>query len=193
MKIFQLFRNWCIPAGAKAPGIRMDIFSVRLKLCPDTKLRPGYGYSHSVFATILFLFLAAQTAVSQTTLPADVYTSREFLNQCIQDKVYLFLSSKTAESLLIQRVNPQMHHRDMEAVVTGTVVIAFEITREGTVRHAMVISGPKMLQPPVLEAFRQWRYKPYLLNGKPTIVATSASIPITLNNWGVTVRNTPSK
>ena len=142
---------------------------------------------------ILLLLLAAQTVFSQTEFPADVYTSKEFLNQIAQDKIYLFLSSKTAESLLVQKIEPRMHHKDMEAIVTGTVIIAFEITEEGTVRHPTVVYGPRLLQPPVLEAVRQWRFKPFVLGGKPTPMATSVSIPITFNDWGVTLRNPPSK
>ena len=83
--------------------------------------------------------------------------------------------------------------KGMQALVTGTVVIAFEITSEGAVRHAMVISGPKMLQASVLEAVRRRRYKPFLLNGKPTAVATSVSIQVTINDRGVTFRDTPQK
>ena len=142
-----------------------------------------------ILLVILLLLLAAPTAVPQSEFPADVYTSKEFLNQIAQDRIYLFLSSKTAESLLVQKIEPQMHHKDMEAIVTGTVVIAFEITKEATVRHPTVVYGPKLLQPPVIEAVRLWRFKPFVLGGKPTPVATSVSIPITFKDWGVTLRN----
>jgi TonB family protein len=146
-----------------------------------------------ILPAILLLLLATPTVVSQTEFPADVYTSKEFLNQIAQDKIYLFLSSKTAESLLVQKSDPQYQIKGMQALVTGTVVIAFEITSEGAVRHAMVISGPKMLQASVLEAVRRRRYKPFLLNGKPTAVATSVSIQVTINDRGVTFRDTPQK
>jgi len=137
--------------------------------------------------------LAAPTAVPQSEFPADVYTSKEFLNQIAQDKIYLLLSSKTAESLLVLKSDPQYHLKGMQARVTGTVVIAFEITNEGTVRHAMVVSGPRMLQASVLEAVRRRRYKPFLLNGKPTPVATSVSIQVTIDDRGVTFRDTPQR
>lgn len=146
-----------------------------------------------ILPAILLLLLATPPVVSQTEFPADVYTSKEFLNQIAQDRIYLFLSSRTAESLLVQKIEPRMHHKDMEALVTGTVVIAFEITKEGTVRHPMVVSGPKLLQPPVLEAVRRRRYKPFLLNGKPTPVATSVSIQVTINDRGITFLDTPQK
>jgi protein TonB len=39
-----------------------------------------------------------------------------------------------------------------------------------------VISGPQMLQSAAVEAVRNWRYKPYLLNGEPTEVETQITV-----------------
>ena len=67
------------------------------------------------------------------------------------------------------------------ARISGRVIIAFEITRDGRVHRAMAVSGPRLLQAPVLAAVRQWTFKPYPLRGEPTTVATS--IPITVSNF----------
>ena len=67
------------------------------------------------------------------------------------------------------------------ARVSGTVIIAFEITTAGKVRHAMAVSGPKLLRPTVLAAVKQWTFKPFALNGEPTPVATS--VPVTVSNF----------
>src|SRR5215469_16138660 len=85
----------------------------------------------------------------------DQVTSKEFLQQLIQDNVYLFIAPKAAESLIAHRVEPVMPHGDMMARVSGTVIVAFEITREGKVRHAMAVSGPALLRPAVLAAVKQ--------------------------------------
>ncbi|HEX4322683.1 MAG TPA: TonB family protein [Acidobacteriaceae bacterium] len=111
----------------------------------------------------------------------DQVTSREFLKQLLQDGVYYFISSKVAESLTIRRVEPVLAHSDIVPRVSGTVVVAFEITKDGKVRHAMTVSGPKLLQASVLAAIRQWRFKPYMLRDEPITVATSISF--TLSNF----------
>lgn len=111
----------------------------------------------------------------------DQVTSKEFLQQLIQDNVYLFIAPKAAESLLAHRVEPTMPHGEMMARVSGTVIIAFEISRGGKVRHAMVVSGPKLLRPTALAAVKQWTFKPFMLNGEATTVATS--IPLTMSNY----------
>ena len=58
----------------------------------------------------------------------------------------------------------------------GTVVIAIEIERDGTVRHQIVLTGPKLLQHAAIEAVRKYKYKPYVLNGVPTRVGSTVSI-----------------
>jgi TonB family protein len=108
-------------------------------------------------------------------------TSREFLKQLVEDGIYNFISSGVAESRVTHRVEPVLPHGDMMARVSGTVIIAFEISKAGRVRHAMAVSGPKLLQAPVLAAVTQWTFKPYLLRGEPTAVATS--IQLTVSNF----------
>ena len=133
---------------------------------------------------VLLLSLVFPTPAIVQTPPPQVFdpvTSKEFLTQLVQDGVYNFISSKVAESLVINRVDPVLPHGDMMARFSGTVIIAFEITKDGKVRRAMAVSGPKLLQAPVLAAVRQWRFKPYPLRGEPTTVATS--IPLTVSNF----------
>jgi hypothetical protein len=67
----------------------------------------------------------------------------------------------------------------MEARVTGTVVIVYQIGKKGKVLCPRIVSGPKLLQQPALNGLLRYRYKPYLLGGKPVIVRTEISIPVT--------------
>ena len=108
-------------------------------------------------------------------------TSKAFLQRLIQDNVYMFIAPQAAESLLTHRVEPVLPRGDMIARVSGTVIIAFEITGEGKVRHATAVSGPALLRPAVLAAVKQWMFRPFVLNGKATTVATS--IPVTVSNF----------
>ena len=63
-----------------------------------------------------------------------------------------------------------------EAGVTGTVVMHAIIDETGRVVSLTYIAGPKMLTGAALEAARQWRYQPYLLNGVPVSVDTTVSV-----------------
>jgi TonB family protein len=134
---------------------------------------------------IQVLLLAALLSASAPAEPQfhypDQVTSKAFLQQLIADRVYFFISSDYAKSLLVHHAEPVIPSSDaIGARVSGTVIIAFEITKDGKVRHAMAVSGPKLLQSPVLAAVKQWTFKPYLLAGEPVTVATS--IPLTVSN-----------
>jgi len=65
--------------------------------------------------------------------------------------------------------------------VGGTVVLHAIISQQGTITSLQAISGPDMLKGAALDAVRQWKYKPYLLNGDPTEVDTTITVNFNLN------------
>ena len=88
------------------------------------------------------------------------------------------ISSSVAEKLLVHKADLPCPHSDMAARVTGTVVVDFDIGKNGNVLHPTVVSGPAMLRKAVLYAVRKYKYKPYLLNGKAVEVETTASVHV---------------
>jgi protein TonB len=68
----------------------------------------------------------------------------------------------------------------VQARVQGTVVLQAVIGKDGTIRELRLISGHPMLAPAAIEAVKQWRYRPYLLNGEPVEVDTQVNVNFTL-------------
>ena len=66
------------------------------------------------------------------------------------------------------------------ARIQGTVILSATISRAGTIENLTVVSGPAMLAQAALEAVRNWRYRPYLLNGQPVEVQTLINVTFTL-------------
>lgn len=62
------------------------------------------------------------------------------------------------------------------ARISGAVVLAATISKGGTIENLRLISGHPMLVPAAMDAVKQWRYKPYLLNGDPVEVETSITV-----------------
>jgi TonB family protein len=58
----------------------------------------------------------------------------------------------------------------------GDVVVWFWIDKSGAVEDVRAIKGDPILLQPAIDAVRQWRYTPYLLNGDPVEVETSAVV-----------------
>jgi len=88
------------------------------------------------------------------------------------------ISAKAAEKLLLQKVEICYYPRPAWAArVTGTVVVAIEIDKNGNVVHPTVVSGPTLLRASVLDAVeKSFKYRPYLMNGKAVDVETTVSV-----------------
>ncbi len=62
------------------------------------------------------------------------------------------------------------------AHAVGPVVIKALVTSHGTVQPLEVIAGDPALRHAALDAVSKWRYRPYLLDGKPVTVSTTISV-----------------
>lgn len=67
-----------------------------------------------------------------------------------------------------------------QAGIEGVVVLHAFISREGTIESLQVVSGHPFLARAALDAVRQWRYRPYVLNGQPVEVETQITVNFTL-------------
>jgi len=91
------------------------------------------------------------------------------------------VSTGVATGLLIKKVTPNYPQLAKQARIQGTVVLTAEISKEGTIQNLQLVSGHPMLAPAAIEAVRQWRYKPYLLNGEPVAVETTVQVNFSLS------------
>ncbi|MGA7683966.1 MAG: energy transducer TonB [Terriglobales bacterium] len=91
------------------------------------------------------------------------------------------VSQGVSTGLLIKKVQPNYPPLARQARIQGQVVLQAEISKEGTIQNLQLISGHAMLAPAAIEAVKQWRYKPYLLNGEPVAVETQVIVNFSLN------------
>jgi protein TonB len=68
-----------------------------------------------------------------------------------------------------------------QARVQGVVEMRALISKTGTIENLNVISGHPMLATAAVEAVRQWRYRPYLLNNEPIEVETEITVNFVLS------------
>lgn len=81
---------------------------------------------------------------------------------------------------LIHQVLPMYPEIAKTAHIQGTVILHAIISKDGTVQELQYISGPPLLMRSAMDAVRQWRYRPTLLNGDPVQVDTTISVVFTL-------------
>jgi protein TonB len=92
----------------------------------------------------------------------------------------LLISSAVANSMLVQKTAPAYPPMAKAALVSGTVELRATISKDGRVQDLHVVNGPAMLRQAAVDAVRNWRYKPYLLNDEPTEVETTIVVAFTL-------------
>ena len=91
------------------------------------------------------------------------------------------VASRVAEANLIHDVAPQYPPEAGRARIEGAVVLMAVIGKDGSVQDVRVESGLPILAQAAIDAVKQWRYRPYLLNGEPVEVDSRITINFTLS------------
>jgi len=84
------------------------------------------------------------------------------------------------ENLVVQRVPAYPEVAKMSGV-EGDVVMQALISKEGTVKRVHVTEGDSRLRSAAEEAVYKWRYRPYVLHGRPVEVATTVTVNFNLD------------
>jgi periplasmic protein TonB len=92
------------------------------------------------------------------------------------------ISQGVTRGLLIHRVEPAYPPLARAARVQGDVVLSAVIDVNGQIQNLTLVSGHPMLVPAAISAVREWRYKPYLLNGQPVEVETTITVIFSLSS-----------
>jgi protein TonB len=90
------------------------------------------------------------------------------------------VGGSVAAASIIKRVMPQYPAIAKTAHVSGTIVLHAIIAKDGTVQELTYISGPPLLIKAAIDAVREWRYRPTMLNGEPVEVETTIVVVFNL-------------
>ena len=80
------------------------------------------------------------------------------------------LPEATVRGLLVQQADPV--YPDTAKGQQGTVVLAVLIGRDGTVQDAKFLQGSLAFARSAIDAVKQWKFKPYTMNGRAVSVQT---------------------
>ena len=89
--------------------------------------------------------------------------------------------SRMMEGNLILRVQPLYPPLARQARIQGQVILRAVISRNGMIENLQVLSGHPMLVHAAIDAVKQWRYRPYSLNGEPVEVETQVTVNFVLS------------
>jgi TonB family protein len=92
------------------------------------------------------------------------------------------VSQGVSQGLLIKKVQPSYPRNALALRVEGTVELMETISKTGDITHVKILSGDPQLTKAAADAVKQWKYKPYLLNGEPVEIQTQVTINFKLPN-----------
>jgi periplasmic protein TonB len=90
------------------------------------------------------------------------------------------IAQGVAEKMLLHRVEPQYPQEAISSRVSGAIDVGFVIDKQGNTARVFALRPspePDAINDPaviaaVVKAVKEWKFKPYLLNGKPEAVET---------------------
>jgi periplasmic protein TonB len=123
-----------------------------------------------------------QPAQEPTTQPqSDGHSSQGEAPQEQTPAGRVRLSSRVAMGLLIKRVDPEYPESARRDRIQGVVMFRAVITTSGEIADLEVVSGVPLLAKAAGKAVKQWKFKPYRLQGQPVEVETTIQVNFTLS------------
>jgi protein TonB len=92
------------------------------------------------------------------------------------------VSQGVSQGLLYKKVATVYPPSALRMRVEGRVELMATVSKNGDITQVKVLSGDSQLSKSAVDAVRQWKYKPYLLNGEPVEIQTQVTINFKLPN-----------
>jgi protein TonB len=132
--------------------------------------------------SVLLIPLDLETSVILNVEPPSPVAPPPEGTKKTPDKRPLKLSEGVVQAQLVSRVEPRYPVLAVQIRLQGTVRLHAIISRDGRITALEVVSGHPLLVQSALDAVRQWRYRPTLLDGEPVEVETTISVVFQLHN-----------
>ena len=121
--------------------------------------------------------MAAATGSTDKNI-AGIVTSGITIAKPVQQS--LRVSQGVLQGQIINKVPPRYPANAIRMRIEGGVSIGATITKDGDVINVKQLSGDKSLGAAAVDAVKQWKYKPYMLDGHPVEIQTTISVDFKL-------------
>jgi len=137
--------------------------SGQVRASADGKGTTCLSSGEKVQEAVKTLVLAAPSVANQASVPR-VAVQR------------IRVSQGVSQALVVSKVDPVYPPDAKAAGVQGQVVMQIVISRTGDVSSLQLVSGHPLLAQAAMDAVKQWKYKPYVLNGNPVEVDSQVTV-----------------
>jgi TonB family protein len=95
-------------------------------------------------------------------------------------QIPLRVAPEVAAALLLEKPDPIYPPAALQQHIEGSVKLQAHIGKDGSTSNIKTLSGNPLLAASAVAAVKQWRYKPYALDGAPTEVQTQITVDFKL-------------
>jgi TonB family protein len=128
---------------------------------------------------------SAAKSANQLTTPAALVSKSGPADASTPDLIdgrFVRLKPELAEGLLADRVEPEYPDAARRAHIQGSVTMETLIGANGRVQQVTAVSGNPQLAEAAVTAVRQWRYKPFTVDGHKVPIRTQVTVQFMLAN-----------
>lgn len=128
------------------------------------------------------MLVATDVTVGKSAAGADLYTpaSPGVPSRQMSSRPPIRVSGNMAPPTKLVSVNPTYPQEAKDAKVTGVVIVDATIDADGSVSKVDVVRSIPLLDEAAVDAVRQWKFSPTLLNGEPVPVIVTITVNFTL-------------
>src|SRR5205823_1834873 len=90
------------------------------------------------------------------------------------------ITEDLSENLLLEKVQPSYPEQAVRSGLQGSVVLQALIGRDGRIQNLKLVQGSFLLGQSAYQAVKQWRYRPYFLNGRAVQAQTFVTVDFSL-------------
>lgn len=130
---------------------------------------------------VAFLLAAAIGLAGRSQGPASPSAAQSETAQSPEPPQRVRVSPGVIEGLMVTKVAPRYPEKARKKQIQGTVVVHAIISQDGDIVTVELVSGHPLLAPAAIEAVKQWKYRPYRLNGQAVEVDTQFRVNFTLS------------
>jgi periplasmic protein TonB len=138
---------------------------------PSTQPKPAPESQESVQAPAV---TSIATSTSGSALSGIVNTNA--MNAQKAAPQLLRISQGVSQGLIVKKVQPVYPAQARQMRLEGKVELQANISPSGSISGVKQMSGDPVLGRAAIDAVRQWKYKPYYLNGEPVEVETQVTV-----------------
>lgn len=181
-----------LPLAAIAALMALTLAASAVTIFPEQSSLPGgYNMKRTLISGLLVSAGLSAATIGGSAFDAkaaspgrevDTKNTRTADTQPSDQKV-VRVGGNIAAANLVKKVQPVYPASAKSAKIQGTVELEVRISKEGVPEDLRVVSSPSDdLAQSALDAVRQWRYRPTLLNGNPVAIITDVMVNYTLSS-----------